>query len=119
MFKDVQADLLFTGELSHHEALAATERGSCVVTLFHSNSERGFLTKVMKPKLEKILRKEWDRVREQERKRSSEGSRLDGWEEALDDEDVLVEVSEVDRDPFGIVILQASEVQGTVLKGEK
>lgn len=34
-------DLLFTGELSHHEALAAIEQGKCVIALFHSNTERG------------------------------------------------------------------------------
>lgn len=45
-------DLLFTGELSHHEALAAIERGQCVITLFHSNTERGFLHSVLKAQLE-------------------------------------------------------------------
>lgn len=51
-------DLLFTGELSHHEALAAIEQGKCVITLFHSNTERGFLHSVLKPQLEKQVRKE-------------------------------------------------------------
>ncbi|EEP80609.1 conserved hypothetical protein [Uncinocarpus reesii 1704] len=37
------ADLLLTGEMSHHDALAAIENGSVVVSLFHSNSERGYL----------------------------------------------------------------------------
>lgn len=27
MFKNIDVDLLFTGELSHHEALAAKEKG--------------------------------------------------------------------------------------------
>lgn len=37
------------------------------------------------------------------------------WEDALQDEDVLVEVSERDRDPFGIVILQSSAQVGKPL----
>lgn len=51
-------DLLFTGELSHHEALAAIEAGKCVITLFHSNTERGFLHSVLKPQLEKKVAQE-------------------------------------------------------------
>ena len=51
-------DLLFTGELSHHEALAAIEQGKCVITLFHSNTERGFLHSVLKPQLEKTIKEE-------------------------------------------------------------
>lgn len=53
-----EVDLLFTGELSHHEALAAIEKGKCVVCLFHSNTERGFLHGVMKPQLEKAVQEE-------------------------------------------------------------
>ena len=49
-------DLLFTGELGHHEALAAIERGRCVIALFHSNTERGFLHAVMKSELEAEIR---------------------------------------------------------------
>lgn len=45
-------DLYFTGELSHHEALAAIEKGKCVICLFHSNTERGFLHSVLKGQLE-------------------------------------------------------------------
>lgn len=111
VFHNVTADLLFTGELSHHEALAATEKGACVVTLFHSNSERGFLHSVLKGQLEGMLKEEWERLRKDVKEQGVEG---EGWEEALDDEDVLVEVSERDRDPYGIVILQ-SEVEGKVL----
>lgn len=51
-------DLLFTGELSHHEALAAIEAGKCVIALFHSNTERGFLHSVLKPQLEKAIKEE-------------------------------------------------------------
>jgi hypothetical protein len=137
-FRDVRADLLFTGELSHHEALAATERGAAVVALFHSNTERGFLKAVMKGRLEKVLGEEWARVRKAERNRNrnkkngadgkedeEDGEQMEdmgeewdeSWEEALADESVEVEVSERDRDPYGIVILQDTEQVGTVLSG--
>lgn len=51
-------DLLFTGELSHHEALAAIEKGKCVICLFHSNTERGFLHGVLKGQLEVTIQEE-------------------------------------------------------------
>ena len=114
IFRDVSADLLFTGELSHHEALAATEKGMSVVTLFHSNTERGFLSSVLKEKLTRVLKEEWEAVRDSEKE--NEGLSPE-WEEALADEDVLVEVSERDRDPFGIVILQSSKQVGRPLSG--
>ena len=97
--KDV--DLLFTGELSHHEALAAIERGQCVIALFHSNTERGFLHSVLKAQLLEKLKQEWEIVRKEEREK---GDVPEEMEEALDDEYVNVEVSERDRDPYGIVI---------------
>ena len=53
-----EVDLLFTGELSHHEALAAIEKGKCVICLFHSNTERGFLHSVLKGQLEITIREE-------------------------------------------------------------
>ncbi|KAG7009162.1 peroxiredoxin [Physcia stellaris] len=116
VLKDVEADLLFTGELSHHDALKATEKGQCVVTLFHSNTERGFLSSVLKGKLTEILQKEWKTVREVvEREREEDGILTPEWEDAVKDEDVLVEVSERDRDPFGIVILQSSQQVGKPL----
>ncbi|MCJ1237431.1 hypothetical protein MMC14_005416 [Varicellaria rhodocarpa] len=114
VLRNTTADLLFTGELSHHETLSATEKGMCVVTLFHSNTERGFLHSVLKEQLTKSLRKEWKRVREEEKKR--EGLSPE-WEEALEDDEVLVESSERDRDPFGIVILQSSNQVGRPLDG--
>ncbi|GAM36671.1 hypothetical protein TCE0_018f05942 [Talaromyces pinophilus] len=78
-------DLLFTGELSHHEALAAIERGSSVVTLFHSNSERGYLWDVMRQKLEDGIVQELGITTTK-----TEGG--------------LVAVSKADRDPFGVVV---------------
>ena len=112
VLKGVDADLLFTGELSHHEALAATEQGRCVVTLFHSNSERGYLHSVMRAKLTATLKEEWEKVRGEE---SQKDQVMDGWEDAIQDETVEIEVSTADRDPFGIVILQGSEQEGTLL----
>ena len=112
VLQDVKADLLFTGELSHHDALAATEQGRCVVTLFHSNTERGFLSSVLKEKLTNTLKVEWKRVREEV---ALSGDLSPEWEDAVKDEDVLVEVSERDRDPFGIVILQSSKQVGKPL----
>ena len=113
VLKNVDADLLFTGELSHHEALAATEQGRCVVTLFHSNTERGFLHSVLREKLTRVLREEWNRVRGEMMK--GDGDLTAEWEDALEDEDVVVEVSEKDRDPYGICILQSSKQVGKPL----
>ena len=101
---------MFTGELSHHDALAVTERGGCVVSLFHSNSERGYLHSVMKGRLEAEIKKEWEKMRKSTLEGKEVGEHL---EDGLKDETVTVEVSERDRDPYGIVILQASEQVGT------
>ncbi|KAL8974322.1 MAG: hypothetical protein Q9197_001442 [Variospora fuerteventurae] len=112
ILKGVEADLLFTGELSHHEALAATEKGQCVITLFHSNSERGYLSSVLREKLTNILKEEWERLR----KEVADAEELTPeWEDAVKDEDVLVECSQQDRDPFGVVILQSSKQEGKPL----
>lgn len=112
ILRHVEADLLFTGELSHHDALAATEQGRCVVTLFHSNTERGFLHSVLKERLTTTLRSEWDRVRQEV---AQDENLSPDWEDAVKDDTVLVEVSERDRDPFGIVILQSSTQVGKPL----
>jgi putative NIF3 family GTP cyclohydrolase 1 type 2 len=109
-------DLIFTGELSHHEALAAIERGTAVVTLFHSNTERGYLHQIMKGKLEATIKEEWKRVREETEKEGLD----EDWEDALRDEGVSVQVSERDRDPFGIVILEGHGAgEGTKLGGTR
>ncbi len=119
VLKNVDADLLFTGELSHHDALKATEKGQCVVTLFHTNTERGFLGSVLKEKLTTVLQEEWRRVREEVKGEINSDWELAGeWEDALQDEDVLVECSARDRDPFGIVILQSSPQVGQPLSGD-
>lgn len=106
-------DLVFTGEMSHHEALAVTERGGCVVSLFHSNSERGYLWGIMRERLEEHLKEEWERTRTQMKKEG--GGWGDGIEEILEDEGVEVVVSERDRDPYGIVVLEESDIQGVSL----
>ncbi|GAB7357112.1 hypothetical protein MBLNU459_g7915t2 [Dothideomycetes sp. NU459] len=98
---EADVDLLFTGELSHHEALAAIEQGKVVIALFHSNTERGFLHGVLKPQLEKAIKEEWARVRSEERSKSGLS---EDYLEALEDDNVEVQVSEVDRDPYGIMI---------------
>lgn len=54
VFRGVKADLYYTGELSHHEALFFTESGSSVIACNHSNTERAFL-KVMREQLLKEL----------------------------------------------------------------
>ncbi|KAF2436151.1 NGG1p interacting factor 3 [Tothia fuscella] len=97
-------DLLFTGELTHHEALAAIERGQCVVTLFHSNSERGFLHNILKAQLLEKVKEEWQNIRKEELSKDGVSEEL---LEALEDEFVSVEVSEKDRDPYGLVIAKA------------
>jgi dinuclear metal center YbgI/SA1388 family protein len=51
VLKDCDADLLFTGEMTHHDALRATMMGQTVVTVFHSNSERRFLKDRLAPAL--------------------------------------------------------------------
>ncbi|KAF2796535.1 NGG1p interacting factor 3 [Melanomma pulvis-pyrius CBS 109.77] len=100
LLANLDVDLLFTGEMSHHEALAAIEKGQVVISLFHSNSERGFLSEVLRGQLEEVMDEEWKKVREEE-------SGKEEYKEALTEEDFEIVVSEVDRDPYGIVILKA------------
>ena len=51
-FEGVKADCYLTGEMSHHNLLAATQNGTHVILCEHTNTERGYL-----PVLAKILRK--------------------------------------------------------------
>jgi len=39
----VDADVYFTGEMSHHEILAAVATGRNVILCGHTNTERGYL----------------------------------------------------------------------------
>ncbi|CAB4385357.1 unnamed protein product [Rhizophagus irregularis] len=72
------ADLYFTGEMSHHDILAALDKNTSVILCEHSNTERGYLSEVLKPKLEQLLK--------------------EGKEEKID-----VVVSKVDKDPLETV----------------
>ncbi|KAI9372050.1 GTP cyclohydrolase 1 type 2/Nif3 [Aspergillus egyptiacus] len=94
-------DLLFTGEMSHHETLFAIENGSVVIALAHSNTERGYLRAVMKDKLQAALREEWQVCRSEGLKGSDSD---EGLKEVYQDGECAVHVSETDRDPFGIVV---------------
>lgn len=100
LLSNLDVDLLFTGEMSHHEALAAIEKGQVVINLFHSNSERGFLSEVLRGQLEETVDEEWAKIREEE-------AGNDEAKDALAEDDFEVVVSEIDRDPYGIVILKA------------
>lgn len=75
-----------------------------MVTLFHSNTERGFLHSVLKGQLLEAVKAEWESVRKQERAKDDVSEEM---LEALEDEFVSVEVSEKDRDPYGFVINKA------------
>ncbi|KAJ1921897.1 hypothetical protein H4219_000243 [Mycoemilia scoparia] len=46
-----KADLYLTGEMSHHEMLAAIAKGTSCILTEHSNSERGFLHHRLQPQL--------------------------------------------------------------------
>lgn len=76
VLKKADVDLLVTGETSHHSALRAIQQGRTLVTVFHSNSERGYLREVLAPKLEESLR--------------------------ASEPEARVLVSELDNDPFTI-----------------
>lgn len=67
------------GMIPQHQALATTQAGSHVVLCHHTNTERGYLSAVLKDKLREELN-------------AQEGQ--EGWE---------VVVSEKDRDPLLIV----------------
>ncbi|PWY88463.1 NIF3-domain-containing protein [Aspergillus heteromorphus CBS 117.55] len=104
-------DVLFTGELSHHEALAAVERGSVVIALAHTNTERGYLRAVMREKLARAVQTEWEAQRAEGLKDSSSSSSSSSaadsdLKQAFDDAECIVDVSERDRDPYGIMIRQ-------------
>lgn len=105
LLANLDVDLLFTGEMSHHEALAAIEKGQVVISLFHSNSERGFLSEVLRGQLEDAVADEWGKVQ-------NEQSGDAGLKEALADHEFDVVVSETDRDPYGIVVLNNDEDRG-------
>ncbi|OBZ81816.1 Protein NIF3 [Choanephora cucurbitarum] len=81
VLNSVPADLYFTGEMGHHDVLAALANNTNVILCEHSNTERGYLSAVLKPALEKQLANE----------KSEEGEAIE------------VLVSKVDKDPLVIV----------------
>ncbi len=89
LLNNLDVDLLFNGELSNHEALAAIEQGKIVITAFHSNTERLYLKQVMMKNLEGEVRHEMVDM-------------------GLPDQvewTPFVHCSAVDRDPFEIAIV--------------
>ncbi|CUM66512.1 uncharacterized protein PRCAT00004178001 [Priceomyces carsonii] len=54
VFGGITADLFYTGEISHHQALFLTESGSSIIACNHSNTERAFLS-VLKKQLQDEL----------------------------------------------------------------
>ncbi|RUS17028.1 hypothetical protein BC937DRAFT_90517 [Endogone sp. FLAS-F59071] len=77
----VQADIYFTGEMGHHDVLAALAQGTSVVLCEHTNTERGYLRAVLMPRLMSILANEPDAY----------------------EQPVEVVCSEIDRDPLVIM----------------
>jgi len=53
----IEADLYFTGEMAHHEVLAAVSKGTHVILCGHDNTERGYLPTLQK-KLQASLSQE-------------------------------------------------------------
>ena len=72
-----EAELIVTGEMTHHNALRCAQLGKVVFCVLHSNTERLFLKERLQPLLEQELR--------------------------ASVADARVLVSEEDRDPFRIV----------------
>ncbi|KAJ1828276.1 hypothetical protein LPJ56_001204 [Coemansia sp. RSA 2599] len=51
----VSADLYFTGEMGHHDVLAAVAKNTSCILGEHSNTERGYLHEVLKARLQEEL----------------------------------------------------------------
>ncbi|KAK2738568.1 hypothetical protein FQN57_006991 [Myotisia sp. PD_48] len=99
------ADVLLTGEMSHHDALAAIEAGSVVVSLFHSNAERGYLRDVMLEKLMAGLRKAWGEALDVEHNHDTNFRMA---KELFEGGVPNVDVSEQDKDPYNIIMYPAT-----------
>lgn len=85
VLKGCNADVLITGEMSHHETLAAVERGQMVIAMRHSVGEREYLAQVLRPMMQKTILR--DLIHNVD----------------LDLGEVQVLMSEVDRDPFDVL----------------
>lgn len=55
MLKGVDADLFFTGEMTHHDVIRSNIAGASVILTEHSNCERGYLADVLQPALQRLL----------------------------------------------------------------
>lgn len=77
----VTADVYLTGEMGHHDVLAALAKNTSVILCEHTNTERGYLSAVLQPALTKAL----------ENDTSEEG------------EPIQVLVSKFDKDPLVII----------------
>ncbi|XP_072163799.1 NIF3-like protein 1 [Diadema setosum] len=62
VLRGVPADVYLTGEMSHHDILAAVSMGVTVITCNHSNTERGFLYVIQK-KLTRLVENRVDRFK--------------------------------------------------------
>ncbi|RNF10646.1 NGG1 interacting factor 3 [Trypanosoma rangeli] len=51
-------DVLLSGEMGHHEVLAANAKGQAVILCEHTNTERGYLEKELLPRLQQRLQKD-------------------------------------------------------------
>ncbi|KAG8683645.1 NGG1 interacting factor [Ceratobasidium sp. 423] len=80
LLKGVKAHAYLTGEMSHHEVLAAVAQGTSVILCGHSNTERPYL-----PTLQKKLQQALDT------------------DEELAGEKYAVVISKSDEDPLVIV----------------
>ena len=54
VLSSVTADVYFTGEMKHHDILAALEKGTTIILGEHSRTERGYLP-ILKRKLTAAL----------------------------------------------------------------
>ncbi len=61
LFNNTIADFIITGELTHHDILHETHRGTSVLITDHSNTERGFI-KVFKEKFTSLLEQNNEQV---------------------------------------------------------
>jgi putative NIF3 family GTP cyclohydrolase 1 type 2 len=110
LLKDVPADLLLTGEMSHvspshlrgntrliiqHEVLAAVAKGQTVILTNHSNSERPYLSKVLQKWLQEELNNDHQELERYDHTRDTDITSIDAKWEVL--------VSKEDRDPLRTV----------------
>lgn len=85
-----------------------------MISLAHSNSERGYLRAVMRGKLLEELERDWRSRREDAlgavRDAAKEGDARpgDGFVDVYEDASVDVAVSVEDRDPYGIMVWRST-----------